>query len=146
MSFLTVIEDEVTEWDEFTGRVEAVESVEIRPGHYGERPCSTGRPWAFHASSPPVIFTTGKFRFVNKSTAFSASGQVAEPQYKTLMTSGYNPLPLSQLSGGRHTAPGICSVRKSASERTSTTFILVSCLRSRSSSAGAEGRLIVSSK
>ena len=31
VSVTTVIEKEVNEWDEFTGRLEAVESVEIRP-------------------------------------------------------------------------------------------------------------------
>jgi RND family efflux transporter MFP subunit len=31
VSFVTVIEKEVTEWDEFTGRLDAVDSVEIRP-------------------------------------------------------------------------------------------------------------------
>src|SRR5437588_12213647 len=31
VNVLTVIEKEVNEWDEFTGRLEAVESVEIRP-------------------------------------------------------------------------------------------------------------------
>src|SRR5437773_3614772 len=31
VNVLTVIEKEVREWDEFTGRLEAVESVEIRP-------------------------------------------------------------------------------------------------------------------
>src|SRR3989440_2452686 len=31
VNVLTVIEKEVSEWDEFTGRLEAVESVEIRP-------------------------------------------------------------------------------------------------------------------
>src|SRR6266581_2361706 len=31
VNVITVIEKEVNEWDEFTGRLEAVESVEIRP-------------------------------------------------------------------------------------------------------------------
>src|SRR6478752_6881487 len=31
VNVVTVIEKEVNEWDEFTGRLEAVESVEIRP-------------------------------------------------------------------------------------------------------------------
>jgi multidrug efflux system membrane fusion protein len=31
VNFVTVVEKEVNEWDEFTGRLEAVESVEIRP-------------------------------------------------------------------------------------------------------------------
>src|ERR1700676_5649069 len=31
VNVLTVVEKEVNEWDEFTGRLEAVESVEIRP-------------------------------------------------------------------------------------------------------------------
>ncbi|MEO6741653.1 MAG: efflux RND transporter periplasmic adaptor subunit [Chthoniobacteraceae bacterium] len=31
VTFVTVVEKEVSEWDEFTGRMEAVESVEIRP-------------------------------------------------------------------------------------------------------------------
>ena len=31
VNVITVVEKEVTEWDEFTGRIEAVESVEIRP-------------------------------------------------------------------------------------------------------------------
>ncbi len=31
VNFVTVVEQEVREWDEFTGRLEAVESVEIRP-------------------------------------------------------------------------------------------------------------------
>src|SRR5438105_7691340 len=31
VNIVTVIEKEVNEWDEFTGRLEAVESVEIRP-------------------------------------------------------------------------------------------------------------------
>jgi len=31
VNVITAIENEVTEWDEFTGRIEAVESVEIRP-------------------------------------------------------------------------------------------------------------------
>src|SRR5438128_10233418 len=31
VNVLTVIEKEVNEWDEFTGRLEAVESVEVRP-------------------------------------------------------------------------------------------------------------------
>ena len=31
VNVVTVIEKEVHEWDEFTGRIEAVESVEIRP-------------------------------------------------------------------------------------------------------------------
>src|SRR2546425_7051165 len=39
VNVLTVIEKEVNEWDEFTGRLEAVESVDIRPrvsGHITE--------------------------------------------------------------------------------------------------------------
>src|SRR2546421_7425827 len=31
VNVVTVVEKEVNEWDEFTGRLEAVESVEIRP-------------------------------------------------------------------------------------------------------------------
>ncbi len=31
VNFVTAVEKEVTEWDQFTGRIEAVESVEIRP-------------------------------------------------------------------------------------------------------------------
>src|SRR5947208_16620907 len=31
VNFVTAVEKEVNEWDEFTGRLEAVESVEIRP-------------------------------------------------------------------------------------------------------------------
>src|SRR5437667_11710463 len=34
VNVVTVIEKEVNEWDEFTGRLEAVESVEVRPRVY----------------------------------------------------------------------------------------------------------------
>src|ERR1700716_1061633 len=45
VNVLSVIEKEVNEWDEFTGRLEAVESVEIRPrvsGYITEIPFKAG--------------------------------------------------------------------------------------------------------
>src|SRR4026207_1123379 len=45
VNVVTVVEKEVNEWDEFTGRLEAVDSVEIRPrvsGYITEIPFEAG--------------------------------------------------------------------------------------------------------